>query len=101
MAKGFDGASPASNFKPASGFTDLNAINFDLKINNEQKQVEHTDFMIYSFAKIITYVSKFMTLEPGDLIFTGAPAKGVGLTEKGNHHQASIEGELLLDFKLV
>ncbi|WP_418636230.1 fumarylacetoacetate hydrolase family protein [Winogradskyella sp.] len=101
LAKGFDGASPISSFKSVSEFSDLNAINFDLKINGEQKQVGHTSLMIYSFAEIIAYVSLFMTLEEGDLIFTGTPAMGKGLNHKGDHVQASIEGELLLDFKLV
>lgn len=101
LAKGFDGASPISSFKSVSEFSDLNAINFDLKINGEQKQVGHNSLMIYSFAEIIAYVSSFMTLEEGDLIFTGTPAMGKGLNHKGDHMQASIEGELLLDFKLV
>lgn len=101
LAKGFDGASPISNFKPVANFPDLAAINFDLVINGEQKQVGHTSLMIYSFAEIIAYVSTFMTLEEGDLIFTGTPAAGKGTNVKGDHLQASIEGELLLDFKLV
>jgi len=101
LAKGFDGASPISSFKSVSEFSGLNAINFDLKINGEQKQVGHTSLMIYSFAEIIAYVSSFMTLEEGDLIFTGTPAMGKGLNHKGDHVQASIEGELILDFKLV
>ena len=87
LAKGFDGASPISAFKPVSSFKNLNDINFDLKINGEQKQVGNTDYMIYNFAEIIAFVSKYMTLEPNDIIFTGTPALG--------------DGELLLDFKLV
>lgn len=101
LAKSFDGASPISSFKPVSDFPDLNNINFDLVINSEQKQVGNTGFMIYNFAEIIAFVSKYMTLEPGDLIFTGTPALGVGLNVKGDHLKACIEGELLLDFKLV
>lgn len=101
LAKGFDGASPVSRFKPISEFPDLNNINFDLNINGMQKQVGNTSLMIYSFAEIIAYISSFMTLEKGDLIFTGTPASGAGLNDKGDRLQASIEGELLLDFKLV
>ena len=101
LAKGFDGASPVSSFKPVSNFPDLKNINFDLVINGEQKQVGNTDFMIYNFSEIISFVSQYMTLEPGDLIFTGTPALGTGLNVKGDHLQASIEGELLLDFKLI
>lgn len=101
LAKGFDGASPISGFKPVFDFPDLNTINFDLKINGKQKQVGNTSMMIYSFAEIISYVSKFMTLNPGDILFTGTPASGTGLIHKGDHLQASIEGELLLDFKMI
>lgn len=101
LAKGFDGASPISNFKPVSNFPDLNDINFDLVINGEQKQVGNSSYIIYNFAEIISFVSTFMTLNEGDLIFTGTPAVGAGQTFKGDHLQASIEGELLLDFKMI
>ena len=100
LAKGFDGAAPISNFKSITEFPNLSDINFDLKINGEQKQVGNTDMMIYNFAEIIAYVSKFMTLEPGDLIFTGTPASGTGQIFKGDHLQASLEGDLILDFKM-
>lgn len=101
LAKGFDGAAPVSNFLPISNFKDLQDINFGLTINGEEKQVGNTDFIIYNFAEIIAFTSQFMTLEPGDLIFTGTPAKGAGASFKGDHLQASIEGEILLDFKVV
>ncbi|WP_430425520.1 fumarylacetoacetate hydrolase family protein [Maribacter litoralis] len=101
LAKGFDGASPISGFKPISEFSELDNINFDLVINGEKKQVGNTGYIIYNFAEIISFVSSFMTLNPGDLIFTGTPAIGAGETFKGDHLQASIEGEILLDFKMV
>lgn len=101
LAKGFDGASPISGFQPISNFPDFKNIQFDLKINGEQKQVGTSSLMIYSFEEIIAYVSSFMTLEEGDLIFTGTPASGAGFVVKGDHLEASIEGELLLDFKMV
>lgn len=101
LAKGFDGASPVNGFKSISNFSDLNNINFNLVINGEEKQSGNTSDMIYNFVEIIAFVSKYMTLEPGDLIFTGTPASGAGQNFKGDHLQASVEGELLLDFKLV
>ncbi|QOD61275.1 fumarylacetoacetate hydrolase family protein [Polaribacter haliotis] len=101
FAKGFDGAAPISNFKPVSNFPDLNNINFDLKINGEQKQKSSTAFMINNFADIISFISEYMTLEPGDLIFTGTPAAGIGEIQKGDRLQCSIEDELLLDFKMI
>ena len=101
LSKSFDGASPVSSFKPVSDFPDLNNINFDLLINGEQKQVGNTSFMIYNFNEIIAFISTYMTLMPGDLIFTGTPAEGAGMTFKGDRLQANIEGDLLLDFKMI
>lgn len=101
LGKGFDGAAPLSNFKPVSNFPQLDNINFNLLINGEEKQVGNTVLMIYNFSDIIAFTSQYMTLEPGDLIFTGTPAVGAGEIFKGDHLQASIEGELLLDFKMI
>ncbi|WP_139959298.1 fumarylacetoacetate hydrolase family protein [Flavicella sediminum] len=101
LAKGFDGAAPISGFQDFSNFSDPSDINFDLKINGAQKQVGNTSHMIYNFSEIISYVSTYMTLEPGDLIFTGTPATGAGAILKGDRLQCSIEGKLLLDFKMV
>ena len=66
-----------------------------------KNKLEDTSKMIYNFKEIIAYVSKFMTLEPGDLIFTGNPATGAGKNVKGDHLQGSLEGELLIDYKLI
>lgn len=101
LAKGFDGAAPISTFKSVSNFSNLDDINFHLDINGEQKQLGNTSLMIYNFNDIIAFTSKYMTLEPGDLIFTGTPASGTGEIKKGDHLQCYIEGELLLDFKMV
>ncbi len=101
FAKGFDGAAPISNFKPISDFSNLEDINFDLKINGEEKQKSNTAYMIHNFADIIVFISEYMTLQPGDLIFTGTPALGKGEIFKGDHLQCAINGELLLDFKMI
>lgn len=101
LGKGFDGGAPISGFKPVSDFSDLANINFDLKVNGEQRQLGNTSLMIYGFADIISYVSKFMTLEAGDMIFTGTPATGTGAIQKGEQIEAGIEGEAMLDFKMI
>lgn len=101
LGKGFDGAAPISIFKPVSNFPELDNINFHLDINGEQKQLGNTSLMIYNFSDIIEFTSKYMTLEPGDLIFTGTPASGTGEIHKDDHLQCYVEGELLLDFKMV
>lgn len=49
-----------------------------LDLNGERVQDSNTDDMIFSIAKIVSYISQFMALEPGDVITTGTP-QGVGL----------------------
>jgi 2-keto-4-pentenoate hydratase/2-oxohepta-3-ene-1,7-dioic acid hydratase in catechol pathway len=55
--------------------------------------------MIFSIDKIISYVSQFMTLKIGDLIFTGTPA-GVGPVQVGDTLEGSLNGEKLLEVKI-
>ena len=54
-----------------------------LDVNGKRMQTGNTKTMIFSVAKIISYVSQFMTLEPGDVITTGTPP-GVGMGMKPN-----------------
>jgi len=60
-------------------------------VNDELRQNGTTDDMIHSVPKIISYVSQFMTLLPGDIIFTGTPA-GVGSIKSGDRVKIEIDG---------
>ncbi|MBN2614220.1 MAG: fumarylacetoacetate hydrolase family protein [Bacteroidales bacterium] len=99
IAKAFDGAAPVGQFVNKSKFKDLNDINFSLQINGEVRQEGNTRDMIFSFNRIIAYVSQFISLKTGDLIFTGTPA-GVGPTQINDRFEAFIEGEKLLEFNV-
>lgn len=99
ISKGFDGAAPISEFLSVTEFSDLKNINFSLKINNELRQDGNTSLMLYDFAQMIAYVSKFITLKKGDLIFTGTP-KGVGEVKVGDRLQAYIEDKEMMDFEV-
>jgi 2-keto-4-pentenoate hydratase/2-oxohepta-3-ene-1,7-dioic acid hydratase in catechol pathway len=55
--------------------------------------------MINDFDAIVSYISQFVTLKTGDLIFTGTPA-GVGPLQIGDHLTANIEGRTLLELKV-
>lgn len=66
-----------------------------LKVNGVQKQRDQLNKMIHKPAEIIHYISSLMTLEKGDLIFTGTP-KGVGKVESGDRLEAELEGLLKL-----
>jgi 2-keto-4-pentenoate hydratase/2-oxohepta-3-ene-1,7-dioic acid hydratase in catechol pathway len=97
IAKAFDGAAPLGEFVPKEQFADIHNLNFRLDINGQTVQRGNTSDMIFSFEQIIAYVSKFISLRIGDLIFTGTPV-GVGPVKIGDHLQAYIEDQLLLDF---
>ena len=65
----------------ADELPDPQTIPVELKVNGVVKQSSHTNDMIFSVAEIVSYLSQFMTLLPGDLVITGTPA-GVGLGMK-------------------
>jgi 2-keto-4-pentenoate hydratase/2-oxohepta-3-ene-1,7-dioic acid hydratase in catechol pathway len=97
LAKAFDNSAPISIFQPKSDFEDLYNLNFELKVNGESRQVGHTKDLLFSFEKIISFVSQYITLKKGDLIFTGTP-QGVGKINKGDKLEAWLEGKQLLNF---
>lgn len=97
MAKAFDGSAPISSFVQKDRFENLNNINFKLEKNSEIVQKGNTSDMVFKFDHIISYVTKFITLRTGDLIFTGTPV-GVGPVKVGDRLKAYLEDELMLDF---
>lgn len=74
-------------------------LNFTLDINGKRRQTGYTDDMIFSIDRIISYVSQFVTLKIGDLIFTGTPV-GVGAVEIGDRLTAQLEGRTMLNFEI-
>lgn len=97
IAKAFDYSAPVSEFFPVEKYKDLHDLSFRLDLNGKTVQEGNTALMIFSFEKIISYVSRFMTLKTGDLIFTGTPA-GVGPVAISDRLEAYLEGEKVMDF---
>jgi len=97
IAKGFDYSAPVSEFFPLKEFGDIHTLSFRLDLNGKTVQEGNTSLMIFSFEKIIAYVSRFMTLKTGDLIYTGTPA-GVGPVAINDRLEAYLEGKKLMDF---
>lgn len=97
LAKGFNDSAPVSDFSPASEFKDLQDLRFTCSINGQVRQEGHTADMIFSVSYLIAYISRFITLKKGDLVFTGTPA-GVGPLSIGDHIEGVLEGQKLLDF---
>lgn len=97
IAKGFDYSAPISEFYPLDQYGDIHKLSFRLDVNGKTVQDGNTSLMIFSFEKIIAYVSRFMTLKTGDLIYTGTPA-GVGPVAINDRLEAYLEGDKLMDF---
>lgn len=101
LCKGFDHSAAISPTfisldELGKGVQDLH---FEMSLNGEQRQSVSTAEMLFSVDEIISYVSQFITLKIGDLIFTGTPV-GVGKVTAGDTLTASLEGRELLNFDI-
>lgn len=93
-AKAFDFSGPVGAITPKEQL--LGRIQdkiLRLEVNGEQKQRTSISAMIWGVPEIVSAVSMWVTLEAGDLIFTGTPA-GVGSIKHGDRIQAECEGLL-------
>ncbi len=97
LCKGFDSSAAIGTFVPVDRYKDIQSLNFNLMIDGKEVQRGCTADMLFKIDDIIAYVSRFVTLKIGDLLFTGTPA-GVGPVSIGQHLQGYLEGEKLLDF---
>jgi acylpyruvate hydrolase len=98
-AKAFDNSAPLGKFISKDKLGDLSAIEFELKINGQSRQIGNTKDLLFNFDEIISYVSKYVTLKVGDLIYTGTPS-GVGAVIIGDKIEGYIKGDLFLDFEV-
>ncbi|RZK65939.1 MAG: FAA hydrolase family protein [Pedobacter sp.] len=99
LAKAFDSSAAVSNFLPKEEFADLKNLDFELSINDQVRQQGNTSLMLFSYEYLISFVSKYITLKKGDLIFTGTP-EGVGQVFPGDKLQANLAGRPLLNFEI-
>ncbi len=96
-AKGFDYSAPISKLVPLNRFGVIDNLDFRLEINGIIVQKGNTGNMIFHVNDLISYVSRFMTLKTGDLMYTGTPA-GVGPVKQGDRLTGYIGDVKLLDF---
>jgi len=97
LAKAFDGSAPVSKFLPKAEFKDIYNLNLKLAVNGQIRQDGNTKDLLFSFEKIIAFVSQYITLKKGDLIFTGTPA-GVSKVVVGDRLEGYLQDNKLLDF---
>lgn len=99
IAKAFDNSASFSAFYDLTDY-DLDKIHFQLKVNGESRQIGNSADMIFDFSYLIYHISKFFTLEPGDVIMTGTPA-GVGPLHVGDEIKGYLEQELVLENSII
>jgi 2-keto-4-pentenoate hydratase/2-oxohepta-3-ene-1,7-dioic acid hydratase in catechol pathway len=88
-AKGFDTFAPIGPFIVTGA--DYNNIDIELVLNGEIKQKSNTSYFITKAQEIVSYISKVMTLNPGDVIATGTPS-GIGPLSKGDIVEVRLQG---------
>jgi acylpyruvate hydrolase len=96
-AKAFDASAVLGRFVPKEELGDLTNLEFSLRKNGGVVQLGNSKDMIFSVDTIIEYISKFVTLKIGDLIYTGTPA-GVGPVTINDHLEGFIGDKLMFDF---
>lgn len=99
LSKGFDGAAPLGRFIPLKEAGNINNLDFHLEINGTTVQESNTSDMVFNVDQLISYISRFMTLKTGDLIFTGTPA-GVGPLKQNDNLIGYLGKEPLIDFMI-
>jgi 2-keto-4-pentenoate hydratase/2-oxohepta-3-ene-1,7-dioic acid hydratase in catechol pathway len=98
-AKAFDGSAPVGEFISKAELNDLGNIDFELLVNGTARQKGNSREMIFNISQIISYVSKFVTLKTGDLIYTGTPS-GVAAVKEGDVLEGFLNGKKLLEIKV-
>jgi 2-keto-4-pentenoate hydratase/2-oxohepta-3-ene-1,7-dioic acid hydratase in catechol pathway len=91
IAKAFDNSAVVGEFMPISELPDNQSVKFNMHKNATDVQIGDSAMMIYPIAELVAYLSKFFTLQQGDLIFTGTPA-GVGPVAIGDVLTGFLEG---------
>ena len=91
MGKSFDESAPTSALRPAAEIGHPAKGTITLKVNGQVKQQGDLAMQIWSVPEQIAYLSNLITLQPGDLIFSGTPA-GVGPIKAGDKLEGHVDG---------
>ncbi|KAL5614728.1 hypothetical protein BROUX41_004823 [Berkeleyomyces rouxiae] len=90
IAKGFDTFLPVSQTIAKSAIPDPHNVELFLEVNGETKQAANTNLMLFQIPRLLSDISKVMTLTPGDIVLTGTPA-GVGPVAHGDVMRCGIK----------
>ena len=98
-AKAFDGSAVIGSFLPLADVGMMSDLNFSMNLNGQQVQSANTSEMVFSVDKVIAFVSRFITLKTGDIIYTGTP-QGVGKVNVGDNLVGFLGDKELFNFKV-
>lgn len=99
LAKGFDTSCPVSDFIPTAKIPNPQDVDLWLKVNGEMRQNSNTKNMIFSIPYLLSYISNYFTLEPGDLVLTGTP-EGVGPVKRGDVINCGLTNIIQMTFSV-
>ena len=99
LSKGFDNSAPISKIQKKEGFL-LSEGSIFLSVNGQKKQSSNLLNMAWKVDELISWLSKFITLKAGDVIFTGTPS-GVSRLSINDKIEAEIENIGTLSFELI
>ena len=98
-AKAFDNAAVLGTWHPLTEGILSAPIHYTLAKNGTTVQTGDSSLMIYPLDKILSAITEYFTIYPGDLIYTGTPA-GVGPTAKGDVFEGFFEGQSVFSLKV-
>lgn len=91
LAKGFDTSAPVSAFVPVDRVPNVPSLTLELKVNGQVRQRGALNDLLFPVERLIAYLSQYVALEAGDIIFTGTP-EGVSQVVPGDTMQAALIG---------
>jgi fumarylpyruvate hydrolase len=100
VAKGFDASAPISPVKPVAVTGEITTAQIWLAVNGQRRQASDVAKLIWNVNETIEHLSRFYTLRPGDLIFTGTP-EGVGAVVPGDELEGGVAGIGTLKVRIV
>ena len=96
LSKGFDGAAVIGEWVDKAKLPDIQSLRFHLDNNGQTVQEGFTGDMLFHVDEVIAYISRFITLKTGDLLYTGTPA-GVGPIHINDHLEGFLEERKVLN----
>ncbi|XP_060526948.1 acylpyruvase FAHD1, mitochondrial [Cylas formicarius] len=99
LAKGFDTACPVSKFIPKEKIPNPHNVNIWCTVNGKEVQKGNTNDLFFKIPELVSYLSKYFTLEPNDLIITGSPP-GMSPVTKGDAIEGGIKDVVSIKFEV-